>query len=121
MTFKPWPSSLCLLALACLLPLGAGRAADMQVMISAGFFGAYAAQIGFQQVSELIHVPGVSFVGTLPSELQPLIHFTGAVTTNSRQSEAAMALIRCLSLPDTDSRSSEKEPPFALSLYFRSP
>ena len=30
------------------------------------------AQIGLQQVSELIHVPGVSFVATLPSELPPL-------------------------------------------------
>ncbi len=28
-------------------------------------------EIGFQQVSELIHVPGVTFVGALPSELQP--------------------------------------------------
>src|SRR5213076_2722695 len=28
------------------------------------------AEIGFQQVSELIHVPGVSFVGTIPAELQ---------------------------------------------------
>ena len=30
------------------------------------------AQIGLQQVSELIHVHGVSFVATLPSELPPL-------------------------------------------------
>ena len=28
------------------------------------------AEIGFQQVSELIHVPGISFVGTIPAELQ---------------------------------------------------
>ena len=29
------------------------------------------AEIGFQQVSELIHVPGVTFVGAIPAELQP--------------------------------------------------
>ena len=29
------------------------------------------AEIGFQQVSELIHVPGVTFVGSIPAELQP--------------------------------------------------
>ena len=36
------------------------------------------AEIGFQQVSELIHVPGVTFVGTIPAEVQPVIFFAGA-------------------------------------------
>lgn len=57
-------------------------------------------ELGFQQVSELIHVPGVAFVGTLPPELQPLIYFSGAVTSNAREPEAARALIRFLSAPD---------------------
>ena len=35
------------------------------------------AEIGFQQVSELIHVPGVTFVGPLPAEVQPMIFFRG--------------------------------------------
>jgi molybdate transport system substrate-binding protein len=54
------------------------------------------AQIGFQQVSELIHVPGVTFFGTLASELQPEIFFAGAVTRNATQSEAAGALFKFL-------------------------
>ena len=54
------------------------------------------AEIGFQQVSELIHVPGVSFVGTLPAEVQPMIFFAGALTRNVQQPEAATALIRFL-------------------------
>jgi molybdate transport system substrate-binding protein len=29
------------------------------------------AEVGFQQVPELIHVPGVDFVGTVPSDVQP--------------------------------------------------
>jgi molybdate transport system substrate-binding protein len=55
------------------------------------------AEIGFQQVAELIHVPGVDFVGTVPSDIQPPTHFIGALTTNSRQPEAAVALLRFLS------------------------
>src|SRR6202158_3722322 len=54
------------------------------------------AEIGFQQVSELIHVPGISFVGTIPAEVQPTIFFAGALTSSVRQPEAASALIRFL-------------------------
>ena len=54
------------------------------------------ADIGFQQVSELIHVPGVTFVGTLPAEVQPTIFFAGALTRNVQQPDAASALIRFL-------------------------
>src|SRR6266571_4385694 len=38
-------------------------------------------EIGFQQVSELIHVPGVTFVGAIPAELQPGFSFAGALTS----------------------------------------
>ena len=54
------------------------------------------AEIGFQQVSELIHIPGVTFVGTIPAEVQPTIYFAGALTSTVRQPEAAGALIRFL-------------------------
>jgi len=57
-------------------------------------------EIGFQQVAELIHTPGVTFVGTIPAELQPGHSFAGAITTNARQSAAAQALLRFLSSPD---------------------
>jgi molybdate transport system substrate-binding protein len=58
------------------------------------------AEIGFQQVSELIRVPGISFVGTLPPEVQPEISFAGAVTSTSQQPEAARALLRFLASPE---------------------
>src|SRR5712692_9912044 len=58
------------------------------------------AEIGFQQVSELIHVPGVTFVGPLPAELQPGFSFAGALTSAVRQPEAASALIRFLASPE---------------------
>jgi molybdate transport system substrate-binding protein len=57
-------------------------------------------EIGFQQVSELIHVPGVTFVGAIPTELQPGFSFAGALTSAARQPEAASALIRFLASPE---------------------
>src|SRR6266852_3862531 len=54
------------------------------------------AEIGFQQVSELIRTPGITFVGTIPAELQPVIFFAGTLTSTVRQPEAASALIRFL-------------------------
>jgi molybdate transport system substrate-binding protein len=57
------------------------------------------AEIGFQQVSELIHVAGVTFVGAIPAELQPGFTFAGAITSNARQPEAGGALLRFLASP----------------------
>jgi molybdate transport system substrate-binding protein len=54
------------------------------------------AEIGFQQVSELMHVPGVTFVGPIPAELQPGFSFAGALTSTAKQPEAARALLRFL-------------------------
>ena len=58
------------------------------------------AEIGFQQVSELIHVPGVTFVGAIPAELQPGFSFAGALTSTAREPEAAGALLRFLASPE---------------------
>jgi molybdate transport system substrate-binding protein len=58
------------------------------------------AEIGFQQVSELIHVPGIAFVGTVPAEVQPKIFFAGALTNTSRQPDEATALIRFFASPE---------------------
>lgn len=57
-------------------------------------------EIGFQQVSELLHVPGVTFVGALPAELQPGFSFVGAITSAVRQPDAALALLRFLASPE---------------------
>ena len=58
------------------------------------------AEIGFQQVSELIDVPGVSFVGTIPAELQQETFFAAAMANGVRERDAAGALIRYLTSPD---------------------
>jgi molybdate transport system substrate-binding protein len=58
------------------------------------------AEIGFQQVSELIHVPGITFVGAIPAEVQPIFSFAGALTVTVQQPDAAGALIRFLASPE---------------------
>jgi molybdate transport system substrate-binding protein len=60
-------------------------------------------EIGFQQVSELLNVPGVTFVGAIPAELQPGFSFAGAVTTTARHPDAALALLRFLASPEAAS------------------
>src|SRR5215468_8006319 len=58
------------------------------------------AEIGFQQVSELIHVPGITFVGAIPAEVQPVTFFAAALTGTVQQPQAASALIRFLASPE---------------------
>src|SRR4051812_2727245 len=54
------------------------------------------AELGFQQVSELIHVAGISFVGPIPAELQPEVFFAAALTREAKEPDAGTALIRFL-------------------------
>jgi molybdate transport system substrate-binding protein len=58
------------------------------------------AEIGFQQVSELIRVPGVVFVGTIPAEVQPKTFFVGMLASTVRQPEAAGEFLRFLASPE---------------------
>src|ERR1700723_4107166 len=51
------------------------------------------AEIGFHQVAGLIHVPGISFVGALPAEGQPMFSFAGVLTKTAREPEAPRALL----------------------------
>jgi molybdate transport system substrate-binding protein len=57
-------------------------------------------EIGFQQVSELLHVPGVIFVGPIPAELQPRFTYSGAMTVSVKEPEGARALIRFIASPE---------------------
>jgi len=57
---------------------------------------AWRGEIGFQQVSELIQVPGITFVGPLPTEVQPAFSFAGSLTSSVQQPRQRSALIRFL-------------------------
>ena len=59
-------------------------------------------EIGFQQVAELIHVPGVTFVGTIPAAVQPETFFAGAIAKSAREPDAATALLRFLTSPEAE-------------------
>jgi molybdate transport system substrate-binding protein len=60
------------------------------------------AEIGFQQVSELLNVAGTDYVGTIPAELQPGFTFAGALTRVAGNAGAATALLRFLNSPEAD-------------------
>ncbi|MEY4754722.1 MAG: hypothetical protein RJA44_2397 [Pseudomonadota bacterium] len=50
-------------------------------------------ELGFQQLSELIHVAGIDIVGPLPDEIQINTIFAAAIGADCQQVEAAQALI----------------------------
>jgi molybdate transport system substrate-binding protein len=57
------------------------------------------AEIGFQQISELVHFPGIDYVGPLPGELQRMTVFSAGVHTGAKQAEAARALVKFITAP----------------------
>src|SRR6185369_15749282 len=57
------------------------------------------AEIGLQQVSELMSNPDVEVIGMLPTELQQITIYAGGVTTSAKQPDAAKALIQFLASP----------------------
>jgi len=59
------------------------------------------AELGVQQISEILAVPGVELAGALPPELQLMTLFSAGVCTGTQQAEAAQAWIRFLATPDT--------------------
>jgi molybdate transport system substrate-binding protein len=54
------------------------------------------AEIGFQQISELMPVKGIDIVGQLPAEVQKITVFSAGVSTTSKEPDAAKALIKFL-------------------------
>ncbi|MEO8300078.1 MAG: substrate-binding domain-containing protein [Burkholderiales bacterium] len=55
--------------------------------------------LGFQQLSELIHLPGIDVVGPLPPAIRIDTTFSAAVATASTQPEAALAVLAFLASP----------------------
>jgi molybdate transport system substrate-binding protein len=57
------------------------------------------AEIGFQQISELMPVPGIDIVGQLPAEVQKITVFAAGVSATSKEPDAAKSLIKFLASP----------------------
>jgi molybdate transport system substrate-binding protein len=58
------------------------------------------ADLGFQQVSELLHVKGIEFLGPLPSDIQHITVFSAGIHAASKEQDAARALIKFLTSPE---------------------
>lgn len=59
------------------------------------------AEIGFQQISELLPEPGIEFVGALPADVQRVTVFSAGVAARSAHQDTARALIGFLASPDS--------------------
>jgi molybdate transport system substrate-binding protein len=57
------------------------------------------AEIGFQQISEMLPVPGIDIVGQLPPDLQKITVFSAGIATVSKEPNAGRALIKFLASP----------------------
>lgn len=57
------------------------------------------AEIGFQQISELMEVEGVDLVGPLPADVQRVTIFTAGVAVSAKSPAAARALIEFFKSP----------------------
>lgn len=60
------------------------------------------ADIGFQQISELIHSPGLDYIGPLPSEVQKITVYSAGIHSRAKQPEAAKALVKSLTAPTAE-------------------
>ena len=59
------------------------------------------ADLGFQQLSELIGQPGVEVVGPLPPEIQAVTVFSAGVASKSADPEARRALVAFMASAET--------------------
>ena len=57
------------------------------------------AEIGFQQVSELSHFPGIDYVGQLPADIQLFTTFSSGLMVAAKEAEAAKALVKFVTTP----------------------
>ena len=58
------------------------------------------AEIGFQQMSELLPIPGIDHVTPLPPEAQKVSVFSAGVAAKTRDADGARAVIRFLASPE---------------------
>jgi molybdate transport system substrate-binding protein len=57
------------------------------------------AEIGFQQVSELLPVAGIDYIGPLPPDIQQITVFASGIHSAATQADAGKALVKFLTSP----------------------
>jgi molybdate transport system substrate-binding protein len=58
------------------------------------------ADLGFQQVSELVHVKGIDYLGPLPADIQNITVYSAGLHTAAPAPDAAKALMKFLTAPE---------------------
>jgi molybdate transport system substrate-binding protein len=58
------------------------------------------AEIGFQQVSELVAIKGITYLGPLSDDIQLITVFSGGVHSQAKNPAGAAALLKFLTSPD---------------------
>jgi len=81
--------------------LGIAEAVKAKAVIAQGepvgtFIAKGAAEIGVQQIAELLPIEGIDLVGVLPGDLQKQIPYTAGIAAKAKDSSTARALIAFL-------------------------
>jgi molybdate transport system substrate-binding protein len=58
------------------------------------------ADLGFQQISELLHVKGIDYLGPLPADIQNITVYSAGTHTAAPAPDAAKALVKFLTAPE---------------------
>ena len=56
-------------------------------------------EIGFQQISELVHIKGIDYVGPLPAEVQRVTIFSTGIPVGAKNPDGAKNLVKFLTTP----------------------
>ena len=57
-------------------------------------------ELGFQQLSELINLPGITVLGPMPQAVQIVTTFSGGVCASSAQADAVRSMLAFMASPD---------------------
>ncbi len=77
-----------------------GKAHKIQATPVAEIVARGDAEIGFQEVAELLPVKGITFAGRLPQEVELFTRFSAAVAKRSSQPDLARKLVQYIASPD---------------------
>jgi molybdate transport system substrate-binding protein len=61
------------------------------------------ADLGFQQISELVHAKGIDYLGPLPNEIQKVTIWSAGLHSATSTPDAAKAFMKSLSAPESAS------------------
>ena len=78
----------------------------------ADFLASGQAELGFQQVSELLHAKGIHYLGPVPAELQSYTTYSAAIHAGATNADAAKAFLAAFRSPSAQAavRASGMEP-----------